>query len=87
LRKVVEELEDDDVQPLSPDYPGLNGLAAMLVQDKFLAHRDKEVRLHAVLACVEIFTVVSETDRNLVMLCKKTSPIHYCSIKIFLLHE
>jgi hypothetical protein len=58
LRKIVEELEDDDVEPLSPDYPGLNGLAAVLVDDKYLQHKDKEVRLHTVLACAEIFTVV-----------------------------
>jgi len=57
LRKIVEELEDDDIEPLSPDYPGLNGLANSLVQDKYLAHPDKEVRLHTVLACVEIFTI------------------------------
>ena len=54
------ELENDDVEPLSPDYPGLNALAAILVHDNYLEHRDKEVRLHTVLACVEIFTVVSE---------------------------
>jgi hypothetical protein len=66
LRKIVEELEDDDVEPLSPDYPGLNGLAAALVDDKYLQHKDKEVRLHTVLACAEIFTVV-RNSMNLVV--------------------
>ena len=58
LRRVVEELSDDDVEPNSPDYPGLAGLAAKLVEDGFLEHRDKEVRLHTVLACMQLLEVV-----------------------------
>lgn len=55
MRHVVNELGDDAVEPDSPDYPGLAGLAAVLVEDRYLKHKDKEVRLHTVLACVEIF--------------------------------
>lgn len=54
LRKVGDALADEDVEPNSPDYPGLGGLAAVLVEDKYLKHRDKEVRLYTVLACIEI---------------------------------
>jgi len=59
MRNVVEHLSDDAVEPDSPDYPGLAGLAAVLVEDRYLKHKDKEVRLHTVLACVEIFYMVS----------------------------
>jgi hypothetical protein len=55
----VEALSDEDVEANSPDYPGLAGLAAALVEDRLLNHRDKEVRLHTVLACMEIFYLVS----------------------------
>jgi len=55
LRTVVEHLSDEAVEPDSPDYPGLAGLAAALVENCYLKHKDKEVRLHTVLACVEIF--------------------------------
>jgi hypothetical protein len=54
----VEHLSDESVEPDSPDYPGLAGLAAALVEDRYLKHKDKEVRLHTVLACVEIFYMV-----------------------------
>lgn len=59
LRKVGDALADEDVEPNSPDYPGLGGLAAVLVEDKYLKHRDKEVRLYTVLACIEILYLVS----------------------------
>ena len=59
MRAVVEHLSDEAVEPDSPDYPGLAGLAAVLVEDRYLKHKDKEVRLHTVLACVEIFYMVS----------------------------
>ena len=58
LRNVGEALKDDDVEPNSPDYPGLGGLAAVLVENGFLEHRDKEVRLHTVLACMQLLEVV-----------------------------
>lgn len=59
LRNVVEALGDTDVEPNSPDYPGLGGLSAILVEDGFLEHRDKDVRLHTVLACMQLLEVVS----------------------------
>ena len=54
LREVVDALADQDVEVNMPDYPGLGSLAAVLVTDRYLDHKDKEVRLHAVLACMEI---------------------------------
>jgi hypothetical protein len=59
LRNVVEQLQDPAVEPNSPDFPGLAGLANTLVADQYINHRDKDVRLHTVLACMEIFAVVS----------------------------
>jgi len=59
LRNVVEQLQDPAVEPNSPDFPGLASLANVLVADQFINHRDKDVRLHTVLACMEIFAVVS----------------------------
>ena len=58
LREVVDALADQDVEVNMPDYPGLGSLAAVLVTDRYLDHKDKEVRLHAVLACMEIFELV-----------------------------
>jgi hypothetical protein len=62
LRNVVvalEELSDGDVDPNSPEYPGLARLASDLVKDRYLKHKDKEVRLYTVSACMEIFLLVS----------------------------
>ena len=64
MRQVVHDLCDEAVEPDSPDYPGLAGLAAVLVEDRYLKHKDKEVRLHTVLACVEIFYMVSQAMPN-----------------------
>ncbi len=58
LSEVNKELQDDNVEPNSPDYPGLAGLAAVLVENRYLKHKDKEVRLLTVLACMEIFAKV-----------------------------
>lgn len=67
LLNVVEALKDEDVEPNSPDYPGLAGLAAKLVEDGlFLEHRDKEVRLHSVLACMHLLEVVSNVESHVV---------------------
>lgn len=55
--------DDEDVEAESPDFPGLGGLAAALVQPEFLDHRDKEVRLFTVLACMEIFAIVSNYEK------------------------
>jgi len=58
LRNIVEALSDDNVEVDSPEYPGLARLANDLVEDRYLKHKDKEVRLYTVLACMEIFRVV-----------------------------
>ena len=60
LRNVVEQLQDPAVEPNSPDFPGLGSLSNTLVADQYINHRDKDVRLHTVLACMEIFAVVSQ---------------------------
>lgn len=65
LREVGDALADEDVEPNSPDYPGLGGLAAALVEDKYLKHRDKEVRLYTVLACIEILYLVSRCSNRI----------------------
>jgi hypothetical protein len=65
LREIVQSLNDPDVEPNSPDFPGLGGLSAVLIDDGFLEHRDKEVRLHTVLACMQILEVVSHTHSML----------------------
>lgn len=58
LRKLCQVLaEDDSIEAGSPEWPGLETVAAILVKD-FLNHKDKEVRLYAVLACMEIFSIV-----------------------------
>jgi hypothetical protein len=51
-----EDLEHDD-------YPGLDSLARLMAKKKYLEHKDKDVRLYTVLACVEIFYVVSGAFR------------------------
>lgn len=58
LRIVVKELGDEDVVAHSDEYPGLEGLSALLVDPKFIDHKDKEVRLQTCLACMEIFYLV-----------------------------
>lgn len=55
----MEGLSDEDVEVDSPEYPGLARLASDIVKDRFLKHKDKEVRLYTVLACMEVFRVVS----------------------------
>ena len=66
LRNVVEQLQDPAVEPNSPDFPGLGSLSNTLVADQYINHRDKDVRLHTVLACMEIFAVVSSVGGWLV---------------------
>ena len=56
LRRVVQLLhEDETVEPDSPDFPSLPALCQALVT--YLPHRDKQVRLYTVSACMELFTV------------------------------
>ena len=63
LNALAEDDEDDeDGGEIDPnEYPGMAGLARALVDDKHLNHKDKEVRLYTVLACVELFYLVSST--------------------------
>lgn len=48
-------MSEDDVEPNSSKYPGLDALSAYLVNPKLLKHKDKEVRLFTSLCCMEIF--------------------------------
>lgn len=64
LKIITEHLSEEDVEPHSPHYPGLASLATSLVafnndEDTYvyLNHKDKDVRLHAVLACMELFYI------------------------------
>jgi hypothetical protein len=59
LYNLVQVLrKDESIEAESPEWPGLAATAQLLVT-KFLKYRrDKEVRLYAVLACMEIFTIV-----------------------------
>jgi len=65
LKNITEQLSDEDVEPNSPHYPGLSSLATSLVsvdEDDdtsyiYLNHKDKDVRLHSVLACMELFYI------------------------------
>jgi len=56
LRKILRVLRDDDnIEPDSDEYPGLAALCHSLT--RYVNHRDKEVRLYTVAACMELFTV------------------------------
>ena len=59
LRNVTETLsaasEDDSLDPAA--HPGLLGLSTMLASPAVLEHSDRYVRLHAVLALMEVFYV------------------------------
>ena len=55
LRKVVSALSDEELEVNSPEHPGLDSLVSTLVDPRYLRHKDKEVRLHTVLACMEAF--------------------------------
>ena len=55
LKQVHSALSEDDVEPNSSKYPGLDALSAYLVNPKLLKHKDKEVRLFTSLCCMEIF--------------------------------
>ena len=57
-------MRDDDenevvVEVDSPEWPGLNATANLLVTTTYLHHSDKDVRLYTVLACIEILAIVS----------------------------
>jgi sister-chromatid-cohesion protein PDS5 len=65
LKNITEHLSEEDVEPHSPHYPGLSSLATSLVSVHddddtsyiYLNHKDKDVRLHSVLACMELFYI------------------------------
>lgn len=60
LRNLVHVLrEDGGVDADSPEWPGLAATAHLLAQPAYLHHADGEIRLYAVLAGVEILTIVS----------------------------
>ena len=58
LKAVSHILRHEGVQSNSPDYPGLDSLATAL-EDTFIYHQDKEIRLYSVLCCMEVFAIVS----------------------------
>lgn len=89
LRHVVDALSDEDLDASLDENPGLDDLSAVLVQKELLEHKDKDVRLHTCLACMEIFylyapeppwnekeilAVFSQTIRQLGNLSHCTSP-------------
>lgn len=55
MRKVVTALSSEDLEVNSPEHPSLDSLVQSLVEPRYLHHKDKEVRLHTVLACMEAF--------------------------------
>lgn len=93
LRQIVEILRDDEnVEPDSAEFPGLNNLCQEL--SRYMDHRDKQVRLYAVNACMELFTIYApdapwntdetldifrQTIRQLASLAHTTAPTqpHY----------
>lgn len=88
LRKILQVLQHDEcIEADVPDYPGLAGLCLSLTQ--FVDHQDKEVRIVAVSACMELFTIYApdapwdksdslkifrQTIRQLANLAHTTSP-------------
>jgi hypothetical protein len=58
LGNVVQVLRyDETVEADCAEWPGLGGVAQYIVEH-FVRHQDKDVRLYAILACMEIFTIV-----------------------------
>jgi len=58
ITETLSSLSDDDPDLLSPStHPGLLSLSTALVSPSILSHRDKDVRLHAVLAACELFYI------------------------------
>ena len=47
--------QDENIEADSSDYPGLAALCQSLV--RFVNHRDKQIRLYAVAACMELFGI------------------------------
>ena len=56
MRHVLKRLREEDIEPNKTDeYPGLAALCQYLT--RFVNHRDKDIRLYTVAACMELFTV------------------------------
>lgn len=56
LGNILQVLQHDEcIEADSPGYPGLAGLCLSLTQ--FVDHQDKQVRIFAVSACMELFTI------------------------------
>jgi hypothetical protein len=88
LRNILQVLQHDEcIEADSLDYPGLAALCISLNQ--FVDHRDKQVRMYAVSACMELFTIYApdapwstadtlnifrQTIRQLANLAHTTSP-------------
>lgn len=88
LRTIVHVLQHDEtVDADSNDYPGLAALCLSLSQ--FIDHKDKQVRMYTVAACMELFTIYApdapwdqpetlnifrQTIRQLANLAHTTSP-------------
>jgi hypothetical protein len=51
---------DESIEADSAEWPGLGGIAQYMVE-QFVQHPDKDVRLYAILASMEIFTIVRYT--------------------------
>jgi len=57
LHAIVDTLSDKELDMDSPEASVLPTLAEALAGDKYLNHREKDVRLLCVLACMEIFYI------------------------------
>lgn len=76
LKKLVTVLQTDEtIEPDSPEWPGLPALSTCLVEN-FVDHSDKEIRLFATLACMEIFAIVSCNNNFSVAALTASIPSH-----------
>lgn len=72
LRDLVQLLrQDESIEADSPQFPGLAALCHALTN--FVDHRDKEVRLYTVSACMELFTIVSCQDGTIAFSARESS--------------
>lgn len=58
LHNLVQVLRhDESVEVDSNEWPGLGGISQYIITN-FIQHKDKDIRLYAVLVCMEIFHIV-----------------------------
>ncbi|EED91434.1 hypothetical protein THAPSDRAFT_262697, partial [Thalassiosira pseudonana CCMP1335] len=58
LQTITETLSTDtSIEPNSPQHPSLASLASTLISPSYLHSKDKDIRLHSVLACMELFYI------------------------------